>query len=99
LRFHISKRTYIDKKTGKRKKTSTYSVTYDLPHEPGERRQQKMKSGFRRVYAQFLSRGRPRKGGLVHAIRGTPGELFGCEIAERTVRVNRVVVNAPLGGT
>jgi integrase len=47
MRGHFRKRTYIDKKTGKRRKTSTWSVWYEVPHGLGERRKQKMKSGFR----------------------------------------------------
>jgi integrase len=46
LRGHIGKRTYVDKKTGRRRKTSTYTVWYELPREPGEPRRQKLKSGF-----------------------------------------------------
>lgn len=47
MRGYIRKRNYTDSKTGKVKKTSTYVVAYNVPREPGERRKQAFKSGFR----------------------------------------------------
>ena len=44
--YSIRKRTYTDK-TGKEKKTSTYTVFYDLRTKLGQPRKQKIKSGFR----------------------------------------------------
>jgi len=46
MRGHFVRRSYIDKKTGKRRKTSTWSVWYDEPRADGEPRQRKIKSGF-----------------------------------------------------
>jgi hypothetical protein len=43
---HIERRKYVDKKTGKTRTTSTWSVWYTVPRSPGEPRQQKFKSGF-----------------------------------------------------
>lgn len=47
MRGHFAKRSYIDKKTGQRRQSSTWSVLYDLPRNGDEPRQQKIKSGFR----------------------------------------------------
>ncbi|HEV3091292.1 MAG TPA: tyrosine-type recombinase/integrase [Candidatus Cybelea sp.] len=46
MRGHFTRKTYTDK-TGKLKKMSTWSVCYDAPHEPGEPRKRRVKSGFR----------------------------------------------------
>lgn len=47
MRGHFSKRWYVDKKTGERRQSSTWSVLYDLPRVGDEPRKQKIKSGFR----------------------------------------------------
>jgi integrase len=47
VRGHFERRTYLDKKTGKNRKTATWGVWYELPRQPGEPRKQKIKSGFR----------------------------------------------------
>lgn len=46
MRGHVVRRTYKDRKTGKTRKMSTWSVRYDEPRADGEKRQQKFKSGF-----------------------------------------------------
>jgi integrase len=47
MRGHFKRRNYIDKKSGKARRTSTWSVQYDLPREPGSPRERKIKAGFR----------------------------------------------------
>ena len=46
MRGHFVRRTYVDKKTGEKRKASTWSVWYDLPRKPGEPRRHKVKAGF-----------------------------------------------------
>ena len=46
MRGHFARRAYIDKKTGARRTTSTWTVWYNLPRRDGAR-QQRIKSGFR----------------------------------------------------
>ncbi len=46
MRGHFKRRTYRDKKTGAIRTATTWSVLYDLPTAPGEKRKQKIKSGF-----------------------------------------------------
>jgi integrase len=45
VRGHFGHKRYNDK-TGKLRKTATWSVWYELPRQPGEARKQKVKSGF-----------------------------------------------------
>ena len=47
MKGHFAKRTYIDKKTGKKKAASTWTVWYDEPATGNGARQQRSKSGFR----------------------------------------------------
>jgi integrase len=46
VRGHSGHRRYLDRKTGKLRKTSTWTVWYELPRRPGEPRKQKIKGGF-----------------------------------------------------
>jgi len=46
MKGHFAKRTYIDKKTGKKKTASTWTVWFDEPCGTDDRRRQKSKSGF-----------------------------------------------------
>lgn len=46
MRGRFARRTYIDK-NNIRRRTSTWSVWYELPRNPGEPRSHKIKSGFR----------------------------------------------------
>ncbi len=45
MRGHFGHKRYVDK-TGKLRKTSTWSVWYELPRQRGEHRKQKVRSGF-----------------------------------------------------
>ena len=45
MRGHFARKTYTDK-NGELRKMATWTVSYDLPHQPGEARQRKVKSGF-----------------------------------------------------
>jgi len=46
MRGHFGHKSYVDRKTGKLRKASTWSVWYELPRRPGEPRRQKVQSGF-----------------------------------------------------
>lgn len=45
MRGHFGHQRYVDN-TGKLRKTKTWSVWYESPREPGERRKQRVKTGF-----------------------------------------------------
>jgi hypothetical protein len=46
VRGHFGHHRYVDRKTGKLRKASTWTVWYELPRQPGEPRRQKIKGGF-----------------------------------------------------
>jgi integrase len=47
MKGSFKQRSYIDLKTGKKRKLSMWSVQYDLPRNLGEQRKRQIKSGFR----------------------------------------------------
>jgi integrase len=46
VRGHFGHKSYVDRKTGKLRKASTWSVWYELPRRSGEPRRQKVQAGF-----------------------------------------------------
>jgi len=46
VRGHFGHHRYLDRKTGRLRNASTWTVWYELPRRPGEPRKQKIKGGF-----------------------------------------------------